>query len=85
MCRNITVLRGLEPEATDAEVAAAARQFVRKVSGITVPSANAAETFERAVAEITSATCTLLRALPPRRRPPSTLPPSRGPRRDAIS
>src|ERR1700742_3087819 len=34
MCRNITELRGLEPPATSEEIAAAARQDVRKVSGI---------------------------------------------------
>ena len=39
MCRNITELRGLQPAATAEEIAAAARQYVRKVSGITHPSA----------------------------------------------
>jgi hypothetical protein len=34
MCRNITTLRGLEPEATPEEIEAAARQFVRKISGV---------------------------------------------------
>ena len=43
MCRNITELRGLEPAATDEEVEAAARQYVRKVSGITRPTAANAE------------------------------------------
>lgn len=38
MCRNITELRGLQPPATPVEIAAAARQYVRKVSGITHPS-----------------------------------------------
>ncbi|MGC1908783.1 MAG: DUF2277 family protein, partial [Candidatus Dormiibacterota bacterium] len=28
MCRNITILRGLEPEATAEEIEAAARQYV---------------------------------------------------------
>jgi len=37
MCRNITELRGLEPPATAGEIAAAARQYMRKVSGITHP------------------------------------------------
>jgi hypothetical protein len=40
MCRNITTLRGLEPEATDEEIEAAARQYVRKVSGVQKTSAN---------------------------------------------
>ena len=34
MCRNITTLRGLEPQATAEEIEAAARQYVRKVSGV---------------------------------------------------
>ena len=34
MCRNITTLRGLEPAATGEEIEAAARQYVRKVSGV---------------------------------------------------
>src|SRR6266516_243813 len=37
MCRNITELRGLQPPATDEEIEAAARQFVRKVSGLRQP------------------------------------------------
>ena len=36
MCRNITTLRGLEPVATPEEIEAAARQYVRKVSGVAV-------------------------------------------------
>lgn len=54
MCRNITELRGLQPPATPVEIAAAARQYVRKVSGITHPSAATAEAFEAAVAEVTA-------------------------------
>jgi hypothetical protein len=79
MCRNITELRGLQPAATPEEVAAAARQYVRKVSGMTHPSAPAAEAFEAAVAEVTEATTRLLAALPPRRQPPKTVPPLRRP------
>ena len=37
MCRNITILRGLQPPATAEEIEAAARQYVRKVSGATKP------------------------------------------------
>ena len=77
MCRNITELRGLEPPATAAEIAAAARQYVRKVSGITHPSAGNAEAFEAAVAEVAATTTRLLGALPPRRQPPKTSPPLR--------
>ena len=79
MCRNITELRGLQPAATAEEIAAAARQYVRKVSGITHPSAANAEAFEAAVAEVTETTTRLLAALPPRRQPPKTVPPLRRP------
>ncbi|HUQ39120.1 MAG TPA: DUF2277 domain-containing protein [Acidimicrobiales bacterium] len=77
MCRNITTLRGLEPAATDEEIEAAARQFVRKVSGVQSTSAKTADAFERAVAEITAVTHRLLGELPPRQQPPPTLPPLR--------
>lgn len=77
MCRNITTLRGLEPSATDEEIEAAARQFVRKVSGVQSTSAATAAAFELAVARITSATHDLLDTLPPRKNPPPTLPPLR--------
>ena len=77
MCRNITTLRGLEPEATDEEVEAAARQYVRKVSGVQSTSAKTEEAFERAVRRITPATEALLAELPPRQNPPPTLPPLR--------
>ncbi|MFZ0906659.1 MAG: DUF2277 domain-containing protein [Mycobacterium sp.] len=77
MCRNITELRGLEPPATAEEISAAARQYVRKVSGITHPSPANAEAFEMAVAEVAATTTLLLGALPPRRQPPKTSPPLR--------
>lgn len=77
MCRNITTLRGLEPVATPVEIEAAARQYVRKVSGITKPSKVTEERFEQAVAEIAAATTALLGDLPERRNPPPTLPPMR--------
>lgn len=79
MCRNITILRGLEPAATPDEVEAAARQYVRKISGITKVSAANEEAFETAVAKITAATNELLGELPPRRQPPTTVPPLRRP------
>ncbi len=79
MCRNITELRGLQPAATPEEIAAAARQYVRKVSGITHPTAANADAFEAAITEVTAATTRLLAALPPRRQPPKTVPPLRRP------
>lgn len=77
MCRNITILRGLEPAATPDEIEAGARQYVRKISGIRQPSAATEEAFERAVAIITAATTDLLTDLPPRKQPPTTVPPMR--------
>jgi len=77
MCRNITTLRGLEPSATPDEIEAAARQYVRKVSGVQTTSAATEETFERAVEVIAAATAELLAALPPRKTPPKTEPPLR--------
>ncbi len=63
MCRSIKTLRRAEIEATDAEVAAAALQFVRKVSGYRVPSRKNAEAFDGAVAEIAAASKRLLESL----------------------
>ena len=77
MCRNITTLRGLAPPATTAEVEAAARQYVRKVSGVQKTSAATEAAFEQAVALVTDATADLLAALPPRRMPPRNEPPLR--------
>lgn len=77
MCRNITELRGLEPPATTEEIEAAARQYVRKVSGFTRPSSANAEAFEAAVADVAATTTRLLHALPERRQPPKADPPLR--------
>jgi hypothetical protein len=77
MCRNITTLRGLQPEATPAEIEAAARQYVRKVSGIQSPSPRTEQAVEQAVQKVLAATTELLGELPPRRQPPPTLPPLR--------
>ena len=55
MCRNITTLRGLEPPATGEEIEAAARQYVRKVSGVQAVSAANEEPFELAVRRVTQA------------------------------
>lgn len=45
------------------EIEAAARQFVRKISGFGKPAAHNEEVFERAVAEITAASRDLLDGL----------------------
>ena len=81
MCRNITTLRGLEPGATAEEIEAAARQYVRKVGGVTTVSPATQAAFDRCVSAVTAATTELLVALPPRRQPPTTVPPLRRIRR----
>jgi hypothetical protein len=77
MCRNITMLRGLEPPATHEEVEAAALQYVRKVGSIATSSLLDSAAVHEAVREITSATERLLATLPARRTPPPTVPPGR--------
>jgi hypothetical protein len=59
MCRSIVKLRGEAP-ASDDEVRAAARQFVRKISGYREPSRRNAEAFEVAVDEIARSSKRLL-------------------------
>ncbi|SFL10685.1 DUF2277 domain-containing protein [Geodermatophilus ruber] len=63
MCRNIRPLANFEPPVTDEEIAAAALQYVRKISGTTRPSHVNAEVFDRAVAEVAEASARLLAAL----------------------
>ena len=77
MCRNITTLRGLEPAATPEEIEAAARQYVRKVSGVQSVSPVTEAAVELAVRRVADATSRLLAELPERRQPPPTLPPLR--------
>ncbi len=60
MCRNIRTLHNFAPPATRDEIAAAALQYVRKISGSAKPSAVNAEAFDRAVAAITLASERLL-------------------------
>jgi hypothetical protein len=72
MCRNIRRLHNFVPPATDAEVRAAALQYVRKVSGATRPSQANAAAFEEAVEKVAAVTRRLLDRLvtsaPPRSR-----------------
>lgn len=77
MCRNITTLRGLDPAATAEEIEAAARQYVRKVSGVQKTTEATAGVFEAAVATIAAATTDLLATLPERKVPPKVDPPLR--------
>lgn len=60
MCRNIKPLFNFEPPATEAEVGAAALQFVRKVSGYRAPAAANQAAFDAAVAAVAAATSQLL-------------------------
>jgi hypothetical protein len=63
MCRNIRVLYNFDPPTTQEEVRAAARQYVRKVSGLSKPSGADAPVFEAGVAEVAAATRRLLGSL----------------------
>jgi len=60
---NTEQLTRVNNEATEAEMRAAALQYVRKVSGYREPSRANVETFGRAVQEITAATERLLAEL----------------------
>jgi hypothetical protein len=64
MCRSIQTLRPpFHDEPTEAEIRAAALQYVRKVSGFRTPAPHNAEAFERAVEQIAGATAQLLDSL----------------------
>ena len=63
MCRNIKTLFNFESPATEAEVRAAALQFVRKISGFNQPSLANEAAFARAVDEVAATARTLMDAL----------------------
>jgi hypothetical protein len=63
MCRSIRTLRSSAEPATTGEVYAAARQYVRKVSGFREPSARNGPAFEAAIAEIAAASERLILAM----------------------
>jgi hypothetical protein len=61
MCRSIQTLRPPFTESvTDADVRAAALQYVRKISGFRAPAGHNEEAFNEAVAAVTAATQDLL-------------------------
>jgi hypothetical protein len=60
MCRSIKTLRQADVVASDEEIRAAARQFVRKVSGFREPSGKHREAFEGAIDEIATSSQRLL-------------------------
>jgi hypothetical protein len=79
MCRNITELRGLEPPATREEIEAAARQYVRKVTGVARPRPELANVMEEAALQVAEITEQVLATVPARRQPPKNVPPLRRP------
>ena len=72
MCRNIRTLFNFEPPATELEIRDASLQFVRKLSGFTVPSKANEEAFDAAVERVAQAARELIRSMvthaPPRNR-----------------
>ena len=63
MCRSIKTLRRADEVTTTGELEAAARQYVRKLSGYREPSAKNREAFEAAIEEIAHASQHLVEAL----------------------
>lgn len=63
MCRNIQTLFNFDPPATDAEIQAAALQYVRKISGFNKPSKANQQAFDAAVFALTDITRNLLNEL----------------------
>jgi hypothetical protein len=63
MCRNIRTLFNFEPPATEAEIRAAAIQFVRKLSGFNHPSKINETVWDRAIEDVTSAARALISSL----------------------
>jgi hypothetical protein len=72
MCRNIKTLFNFDPPATTDEVEASALQFVRKLSGFTIPSKANEEAFYLAVERVAAAAQEMLNSYvtnaPPRDR-----------------
>ena len=63
MCRNIKILHNFEPPVTEAEIRAAALQFVRKITGFNTPSRVNEKAFAAAVDEVARISGTLLGSL----------------------
>jgi hypothetical protein len=63
MCRNIKTLFNFEPPATELEIRDAALQFVRKLSGFTVPSKANEAAFDRAVEQVAASARELIQGL----------------------
>jgi len=65
MCRSIKQLRDSEHLASETEIAEAALQYVRKVSGYRKPSRANQAAFDAAVREVAGATRRMLETLMP--------------------
>ena len=63
MCRSIKPLFNLQPAASDADIAAASLQFVRKISGFSHPSKVNEKAFNRAGKDIARVSRRLLESL----------------------
>ena len=63
MCRNIKTLFNFEPPATELEIRDASLQFVRKLSGFSVPSKANEVAFDQAVADIAAVARTLIHSM----------------------
>jgi hypothetical protein len=63
MCRNIKILHNFEPPATEAEIRAAALQFIRKITGFNTPARINEKAFSAAVDEVARISSTLLASL----------------------
>jgi len=71
MCRSIKTLRRADSPATEEEIAAAALQYVRKVSGYRAPSQRNTKAFDAAVSEVGRASRRLLEQLEQARNEPA--------------
>jgi hypothetical protein len=63
MCRNIKTLFNFEPPATELEIRDASLQFVRKLSGFSVPSKANEAAFDIAVEEVAATARRLIASL----------------------
>jgi hypothetical protein len=63
MCRNIKTLFNFEPPATDDEIHDASLQFVRKLSGFTLPSKANEAAFNQAVEEVAASARKLIHSM----------------------
>ena len=71
MCRSIKTLRLPEGHASDEEIAAAALQYIRKVSGYRAPSQRNSRAFDAAVREVGRASRHLLEEIDKARTEPA--------------